>query len=87
MYKQKTTGELRKNLSGILNEVHFTGDRIAVTVHGKERAFIVSPEDAKLLDRIEDLLDVQAYEKAKKKADEEGFMTLEELKEEIRQDR
>lgn len=54
----------RGNLSDILNKVAFGGERVFLERHGKPVAAVVSIEDAELLERLEDEMDLEAARKA-----------------------
>jgi prevent-host-death family protein len=55
--------EARKSLGGIVNRASLRGERIALSKNGKEVAVVVSIEDAKLLERLEDAHDVAEAER------------------------
>ena len=48
----------RDDLSEVVNRVAYGKERICLTRHGKDVACVVSIEEARLLDLIEDRLDV-----------------------------
>lgn len=48
----------RDELSDIVNRVAYTKERICLTRHGKDVACVVCLEEARLLDLIEDRLDL-----------------------------
>jgi len=51
--------ELRNEMSDALNRVAYGGERIAVVRRGKEVAVLVPMEDATLLERLAEALDVE----------------------------
>ncbi len=51
--------ELRNEMSDALNRVAYRGERIAVERRGKEVAVLVPIEDAELLERLEERVDVE----------------------------
>ena len=53
-----SVSEARKGLSDIVNRAAFAGERIRLHRNGKEVAAIISPEDLKLLERLEDEIDL-----------------------------
>jgi hypothetical protein len=53
---------------------------VAVTRHGKEVAAVVSIEDARLLERLEEVLDVHDALAAIEEAEREGTISLAELR-------
>ena len=50
--------EARDRLSDLLSRVRYGGERIALGRHGKVQAVLVSVDDAELLERMEDELDI-----------------------------
>jgi prevent-host-death family protein len=48
----------REDLSEIVNKVAFGNERVCLTRHGKDVACLVSMAEARLLDLIEDRLDI-----------------------------
>ena len=54
-----TAKELKEHASDVLSRVQYGRERVAVTRHGKEVAAVVSIEDARLLDQLEDVLDAE----------------------------
>ena len=53
-----TAKQLKEASAEVLSRVQYGHERIAVTRHGKEVAAVVSIEDVRLLERLEDVLDV-----------------------------
>ena len=74
-----TAKELKEHASDVLSRVQYGGERVAVTRHGKEVAAVVSIEDARLLDHLEDLLDAHVALAASEEAEREGTIGLDEL--------
>jgi len=72
--------EVRDKLSECANEVAYKGERIMVDRNGKPVFVMISVEDLKLLELIEDKLDIMAGEEALKRND---FVGLDELKKEL----
>jgi prevent-host-death family protein len=60
-------------------DVQYGHERVGVTRHGKEVAAVVSIEDARLLERLEDILDVHDALAAIEEAEREGTISLGEL--------
>ena len=58
--------KLRDQMSDALNRVAYGGERIIIERRGKGAAVLVSLEDAKLLERLEDRIDVEFARKALK---------------------
>lgn len=71
---------VRQELADVLSRVAYAGDRIEIDRHGKTIAVLVSPEDARLLERLEDYLDVEA---AKDALDEPGSIPWEKVKKDL----
>ena len=73
--------EARKEFSTVLNQVAFGGERVVVHRHGKDLACLVSISDARLLEEIEDRMDLEAAREALK---EKGkSISLSKLKKEL----
>ena len=65
-----SSGDLRDRFSEILNDVAFKGERIFVSRNGRPMAALVPVEDAKLLEELEDKIDLAAALKALEDGDE-----------------
>ena len=72
--------ELRKNVAEYVGRVLFTGERIAVQKNGKPACAIVSMEDLRLLEALEDHIDIQAAQQAMK---ENETVSWEDLKKQL----
>lgn len=77
MHKNVNVAEARKNFSDLLNEAHYTKERIQIVKNNKPVAYIVPVEDVETLEKIEDALDLQDALNAK---NEDGFTDWEEIK-------
>jgi len=77
--KKYTIASARSHLTDILNQASYGKERIEILRRNKPIAYIVPVEDVELLEKIEDLIDI---EEANKRQNEETF-TLEELKKEL----
>ena len=66
MSTKKAFSEARSELTEIVNHVAFGHDRYILTRNGKELAAIVSIADLKLLEELEDKLDVEAAQRVDK---------------------
>ena len=53
-----SVSEARRELSQLVNRAAFTGERTLLRRNGKDVAAIVSPEDLKLLEAMEDEIDL-----------------------------
>ena len=60
----------REQLADILNRVSVRGDRVVLHRHGKDVAALVPVEDLRLLQALEDRLDVEAVREALAESDE-----------------
>jgi len=72
--------DIRDNLADTLNRVAYSGERIVLERRGKGVAALVSMDDLKLLERIEDEADIKAARKALKDYEKHGGITLDEYK-------
>ena len=59
MLRKMSAAEARKNFANIVNRVAFGDESIIVTRRGEEVAAIVSMDELKLLQRIEDRMDIE----------------------------
>lgn len=75
-----TAKQLKDHSGDVLGRVQYGKERIAVTKNGKEVAAVVSIEDARLLERLEDVLDVEDALAAIDEAERDGTMSLDELR-------
>jgi prevent-host-death family protein len=78
-----TAKQLKESPAEVLGRVQYGHERVAVTRHGKEVAAVVSIEDARLLESLEDVLDVHDALAAIEEAEREGTITLEELRKKL----
>lgn len=75
-----TTLEARKHFADTLNRTAYGKERIVVTRRGQELAAILPIEDLRLLEEIEDQIDLREALRALK---EPGEISLESLKKEL----
>ena len=75
-----TAKQLKECSATIIRRVQYGHERVVVTSHGKEVAAVVSIEDARLLERLEELLDVHDALAAIEEAEREGTISLGELR-------
>ncbi len=71
----------------MLGRVQYGNERVAVTRYGKEVAVVVPIEDARLLERLEDLIDAEDVLEAMAEAEREGTISLDELREKLHRQR
>ena len=69
MINKITTAEARKNFADIVNNVAYGKDPIVLTRRGKALAALVSIEDLKLLQQLEDQQDIDDAWKMKNEHD------------------
>ena len=60
----------RARLAEIINQVSVRGDRVVLHRHGKDVAAVVPVEDLRLLEALEDRLDIDAAREALAESDE-----------------
>jgi prevent-host-death family protein len=73
----------RDELSDVVNRVAYGRERICLTRHGKDVACVVSVEEARLLDLIEDRLDLSDALDALRELREQGSVSWSDLKAEL----
>jgi len=65
-----TTVDARKNFADIVNKVSYGQDSIVLTRRGKKIAALVSMEELELLQKIEDVIDIEGAKQAPAEAGE-----------------
>ena len=75
--------DVREHFADVLNRVAYGGDRVVVERRGKEMAAIVSLDDLKVLEAIEDRLDSDDALSALEEAEREGTTSWSSLKAEL----
>jgi prevent-host-death family protein len=83
MSTRKAFSEARSELTEIVNHVAFGHDRYILTRNGKELAAIVSIEDLKILEEIEDKLDVETAQRIDKDIKKRGTVKWKDAKIEL----
>ena len=78
-----TAKQLKDSPAEVLGRVQYGHERVAITRHGKEVAAVVSIEDARLLERLEGMLDVHDALAAIEEPEREGTISLDELREKL----
>jgi antitoxin Phd len=81
MLKKITTADARKNFANIINQVAFGNESFVLTRRGEPIAAIVSMKELKLLQDLEDRVDIEDAWKAKNEPGEP--VPWEELKKEL----
>lgn len=69
--------QARANLADAINRVAYGGERVIVRRHNKAVAALVSMDDLRLLEELEDRADLKAAQRARK---EKGGVPLERVK-------
>lgn len=83
MSTRKAFSQARSELTEIVNHVAFGNDRYILTRNGKELAAIVSIEDLKRLEEMEDRLDVEIARRVDKDIKKHGTVKWKEAKKEL----
>ncbi|AAY61630.1 prevent-host-death family protein [Rickettsia felis str. Pedreira] len=78
-----TTASAREHFSEIVNRSSYGKERIVLSRRGKDLAAIIPMEDLKLIEMIENKLDIEEAKEAIKEAKQKGTISLEEFKKEI----
>ena len=81
MLKKISTADARKKFANIVNRVAFGKEAFVLTRRGEALAALVSVEDLKLLQEIEERMDVDGAWKARNEPEE--TISWEELKKEL----
>lgn len=81
MSEGMTTTRARSNFSELVNRASYGKERVLINRRGKPVAAIVPIEDLKLLEKIEDEIDIRLARKAL--AESDGTTPLEELAREL----
>ena len=71
-----SAAKARENFADIIGQVSYAKERITVTRRGKAVAAVVPIEDLKLLEALEDRVDLLEYKKAMKEWEKEGKKTI-----------
>jgi len=75
-----TTGKAREQLSDVINRAAFGKERIVLTRRGKEVAAVVPIEDVKLLEELEDRIDLEEARSALAEVKTKGTISWEKIK-------
>jgi prevent-host-death family protein len=78
-----TAAKFRENCSEAINQVAYSKDRVVLTRHGKDLAAVVPIEDYRLLERLEDEIDLREAKKALLDAEKNGTVSFDELERRI----
>jgi prevent-host-death family protein len=77
-------GQVRDEFADTLNRVAYRGERIIIERRGRDVAAVVPIDDLELLRALEDRIDLEAARTALAEVDQEGAVSWEELKTELR---
>ena len=78
-----SASEARERFSEILDRVSIAKERQIIERRGKAKVAVIPIEDLELLEELEDMLDVREALISLKEAEQEGTVSLEELKKEL----
>jgi len=75
-----STSAVRKDFSEVVNKVAYAKERIILQRHGKDVAAVIPIEDLRLLEEIEDKIDLKLAKKALKEVEGEGTIPCGKIK-------
>ena len=78
-----TMRDLKTAPGDVVNEAYYRSTRSIITRHSKPVAAIVPIEDVQLLEKLEDVLDIEEAHKALADYEKHGGVALEDLKKEL----
>ena len=79
-----TTVDAREHFSELINRTSYGKERVLLTRRGKGVAVLIPLEDLRLLEEMEDQLDLLDAKKALREAKEEGTISLDKFKKELK---
>ncbi len=77
------SSEARQDFAEVINRAAYRGERIVLHRRGKDVAAIISLEDLRLLERLEDEQDLKAAKAALREAKKKGTKKLSALMDEL----
>ena len=80
---QVSTVDARKQISEIINRAAFGKERMILTRRGKELVAVVPIEDVKLLEALEDRIDLEEARAALSEVKKKGTVSWEKIKKEL----
>ncbi len=83
MNTKKAFSEARSELTEIVNHVAFGHDRYILTRNGKELAAIISIDDLKILEELEDKLDLETAQRIDSDIKKHGTVKWKDAKREL----
>ena len=81
--RQVSTVDARKQISEIINRAAFGKERMILTRRGKELVAVVPIEDVKLLEALEDRMDLEEARAALSESKKKGTVSWEKMKKEL----
>lgn len=79
-----TVVKVRENFADVLNRAQYADERIRIIKHGKPVAAIISIEDLKVLEAIEDEIDIEAAKRALEEVRRGNVTAFEDVEAELR---
>jgi prevent-host-death family protein len=77
---QVSTVKARATFAEVINRAAYGRERIVLTRRGKRIAAVVPFEDVRILERLEDEIDIREARKARKEYERKGGIPWEEIK-------
>lgn len=75
--------DVRENLPSLVDQVNKRDDRVIITVNGKPKAVMISPEELEAIEEIAEILSIpgakEAIKKGEKQIKQGKFISLSEL--------
>ncbi|HUX08500.1 MAG TPA: type II toxin-antitoxin system Phd/YefM family antitoxin [Acidobacteriota bacterium] len=75
--------EARDRFADMTNQVHYGKERVVVTRRSKPFVAIVPLDDLKLIELLEDLIDIEEAHRALAEAEAKGTISWEDIKEKL----
>lgn len=75
--------EIRENLAETINQVAYKEERIILQRQGKDVAALVPLSDLKILEKLDDYLDMKDADEAMEEARQKGTIPWEQVKKEL----
>ena len=79
----KTLTEARKDMPEIFNKVCYGGERAIIQKHGKDSVAVVPVLDLRVIEYIEDIIDIKEVEQAIAEAEKKGTKSFDVLLREL----
>ena len=80
----QASAKARQNFSEIINQVAYAKERVVIERRGKELAAVIPIEDLKLLQEIEDNVDLEDAKKALQEAKKQGTVPWGQVKKKMK---